>query len=119
MGKILELFSIAAYAQPIDLQPSGNFAQLGQLTIQGVIGGLVRLVLVVVALVFFFILILGGLKWITSGGDKGKVEAARNQITHALIGLAIVFVAWAIIRLLGTLFGIPDILNLEIPTLTG
>lgn len=118
MEKLLALFSRAAHAQ-IDLSPTGeDFGGLVNLTIAGVIAGLIRLVLVVVALVFFAILIFGGLQWITSGGDKANVEKARNRITHALIGLAIVFVAWAIIKLIGTLFGI-DILQLEIPTLTG
>jgi hypothetical protein len=69
----------------------------------------------VVALVFFFILILGGLKWITSGGDEKAVGAARAQITNALIGLAIIFAAWAIINLIGTIFGV-NILKLTIPT---
>jgi hypothetical protein len=34
-----------------------------------------------------FYLILGGLQWITSGGDKAGVEAAREKITAAMIGL--------------------------------
>jgi TRAP-type C4-dicarboxylate transport system permease small subunit len=72
--------------------------------------------MLVVALVFFFILILGGLKWITSEGDEKAVGAARNQITNGLIGLAIVFAAFAIIKLIGTIFGI-DITNFTVPTL--
>jgi len=111
-----ELFS--AYAQ-IDLNPTGdNFRGLADLTIGGVISGLVRLILVAVVLIFFVILVLGGIRWISSRGDKAEVENARNQITHALIGLAIIFVAWAILKLIETMFGI-NILNLDIPTLTG
>ena len=60
------------------------------------------MVLVIAAIVFFFILVMGGVRWITSGGDKGKTEAARNQITAALVGLVIVFAAWAIIQLIET-----------------
>jgi len=109
---------LSAYAQ-IDLNPTGdNFGALANLTIGGVISGLVRLILVIVVLVFFVILVLGGIRWITSRGDKAEVENARNQITHALIGLAIIFVAWAILKLIETMFGI-NILNLQIPTLTG
>jgi len=111
--------AITVYAQDtIDLTPQDDFSSLGGLTIGGVIGGLVRLLLVIVVLVFFFVLVLGGVRWITSRGDKAEVEGARNQITHALIGLVIIFVAWAIIQLVGTLFDV-NLLQLTLPTFTG
>ena len=51
-------------------------------------------------------LILGGIKWITSGGDRGKVESARGQITAGFIGLVIVFAAWAILNIIENFFGV-------------
>lgn len=103
-------------AGEINISPkTSDFQPLQNLTAQGIISGAISLVLIVVALVFFFILILGGLKWITSGGDEKAVGAARAQITNALIGLAIIFAAWAIINLIGTIFGV-NILKLSIPT---
>ena len=47
------------------------------------ISALVGLLLIISALLAFFFLILGGIQWITSGGDKAGMEAARNKITHA------------------------------------
>jgi hypothetical protein len=104
-------------ADSINLAPkSGSeFTGLTNLTASGIVSGAISLVLIVVALVFFFILIIGGLKWITSGGDEKAVGVARAQITNALIGLAIIFAAWAIINLIGTVFGV-NILKLSIPT---
>ncbi len=99
-------------------QPGSDFDPLTSLTIPSIISGLVKLAMVVVAIVFFAMLIWGGIRWITSRGDKTEVENARNQITHALIGLAIVFVAWAILTLLNSLFGV-DLFQLEIPSFTG
>ncbi|HPJ17481.1 MAG TPA: hypothetical protein PK639_04670 [Candidatus Woesebacteria bacterium] len=93
-------------AESIDISPKGNFAQLGNITANSLVSGAISLVLLVVALVFFFILVLGGLRWIMSEGDQKAVEAARGQITNALIGLAIVFSAFAIIKLIEALFGI-------------
>jgi len=112
-------FAIPAYAADINITPETNstFGGLTSLTAGGIISGAISLVLVLVALVFFFILVIGGLKWITSGGDEKKVAAARAQITNALIGLVIVFAAWAIMSLLGTVFGI-NLTNLTIPTFT-
>jgi hypothetical protein len=102
-------------ASDINLQPGGQFAQLGSLTVGGIVSGLIRLVLVVAALVFFFILVIGGIRWIASGGDKAQTENARNQITAALVGLVIVFAAWAIVQLVNTFFGI-NIFELSIPS---
>ena len=99
----------------IDLVPTGQFSNLGSITITGLVSAAVVLILVIAALVFFFMLIFGGIKYITSGGDKAQTEAARGTITAALIGLVIVFSAWAIITLINTFFAI-DILSLEIPT---
>lgn len=120
MRKIKELLpAIAVYAQEkIDLTPPGDFDPLSNLTVPGIISGLIRLVLVITALLFFANLVLGGIKWIASKGNKDEVDSARNQITHALIGLAIVFAAWAIVKLIQALFGI-NILQLDIPSLQG
>ena len=77
------------------------------------VSGLIRGALVIAAIIFFFMLVIGGIRWIASGGDKGATEAARSQITAALVGLVIVFAAWAISFLINAFFGV-DIFNLTI-----
>lgn len=103
----------------INLTPQGdNFDQLANLTFGNLLSAAVQAILVVAAVVAFFFLIIGGIKWITSGGDKGQVESARNTVTAALIGLLIVFATFAIIKLIAFFFGV-DILNLELAEITG
>lgn len=63
-------------------------------------------IIIIGGLYFFFMLTLGAIKWLSSGGDKGQVQSARDQITHALVGLVILFSAWAIAGLVETIFGI-------------
>lgn len=110
------MMSFAVLAQDkLNLTPTGDFAKLGGLTVPGIVSGFIRLALVVAALVFFFILVIGGIRWIASGGDKAQTENARNQITAALVGLVIVFAAWAILALIRTFFGV-DIFSLTLPT---
>lgn len=100
----------------INLKPTtGEFVDLGNLEVPDIISGLIRLTVVIAAIVFFFILVIGGIKWIASGGDKAQTEAARNQITAALVGLVVVFAAWAIVALINTFFGI-DIFSLSLPS---
>jgi hypothetical protein len=74
---------------------------LGQL-ISGVVGA----ALLISGILVFAYLIIGGIGWATSGGDKGKTEAARNKITAALIGLAIVAASFAVMQIIGFFFGV-------------
>lgn len=106
-------------AQQIKLDNVGpGFAKAKDLSIEGMVSGFVKILLVVAGLAFFFILVIGGIKWILSGGDKAHTEGARNQITAALVGLVIVFSAWAIIALIKSFFGV-DLLQLTIPSAFG
>lgn len=53
---------------------------------------------IVVGLISVFMVISGGLKYITSGGDSSKVGEAKNAILYAVIGLVIVGVAQVIVQ---------------------
>jgi len=102
----------------INLGPPGGFGTIpSNIDLKTIIGSGLQLLLLIAAVFFFVYLIIGGIKWIMSGGDKAKVEAARNQITHALIGLLVVFGAWIVASLIKTMFGI-DIFNPPIPSFT-
>lgn len=108
---------VAVQGTTVNLAPkSGStFASLANLQLANVISALVTGALVIASIIFFFMLVIGGIKWIASGGDKGATEGARNQITAALVGLVIVFAAWAIAGLVRAFFGGVDIFNLTLP----
>jgi hypothetical protein len=73
------------------LQNSANTGGGTIITNLGVyISNIVGIVLILASIVTFFYLAYGGLMWILSSGDKGKVEEARNRITNALVGLTLV-----------------------------
>lgn len=77
--------------------------------ISGVIG-----ILTIVAIIWaIFTLITGAISIISSGGDKGKVETAKQKITTGIVGLVIVIVALLIIELVGYFLQLPDILNIQ------
>jgi hypothetical protein len=108
--------AVAFAAEEIKLGPTDQFARLGELTVPSIVAGAIRMLLVVAALIAFIFLIMGGIKWITAGGDKERTAGAQKTLTSALVGLVIVFAAWAIIRLIETFFGI-SILTLTVPTI--
>lgn len=73
--------------------------------------------LLVVASVFFvFNFIIGGIKWITSGGDKARIEGARSSILNAVVGLVIVFSVFVILSLLESFFKI-NLLQIDVGVL--
>lgn len=70
----------------------------------------------IVAIIFFmWNFIFGGIRFINSSGDPKNVETARIQITNAFIGLAVIFSLYAILKLVGTVFGITGLDTLTIP----
>ena len=83
-----------------------------------VVRGAIQFILVVAFVLAFIFLIIGGIRWIVAGGDEKGVAGARGMITAALIGLVIVLVAYAIIRLVETFFEVTIISEgVTIPTL--
>lgn len=84
-------------AKPDDVQ----ITNIGTL-VKGAVSG----ALLIAALLVFAYLIWGGIQWITSGGDKSKTQEARDRITAALVGLAVVAAAWAVMLIIQYFFGI-------------
>lgn len=72
--------------------------------------------LVIIALFSFFYLIFGAFQYITGGGDKAHMQAARERITYAVLGLAIAAAAAAIFSVLGAVFGINIFGKIKFPT---
>lgn len=112
-----------AFAQAVDVDPcptnSNQFFKLCQLDasqIGRIINTAVVIILVIAVLVSLFYLLWGGIRWITSGGDKGKVEEARKHIVAAIIGLVIAFLAYFILTLVLGIFGL-RLDALQLPTI--
>jgi hypothetical protein len=69
-------------------------------------GRIVTVVIGLAGLVFFLMLIVGGFKFITAGGEAPKVESARKTLTVAVAGLVLIALALLIMRLLEALTGL-------------
>lgn len=78
----------------------------GYTCIWNLISNAVNFVFIVSAIIVFVLLVVAGVSWLTSAGDKTKLESAQKLITNALIGLAIIAASWAIYSLVLTFFGI-------------
>lgn len=102
-----------AFAQnqlvPTEISPVQNLVK--------VIQSVIRFILLAAFVLAFIFLIIGGIRWITAGGDEKAVAGARGMITGALIGLVIVLVAYALIRTVEIFFNVSIITgtNFNIP----
>ena len=67
-------------------------------------------------LLVFVMLVWGGIQWVTSGGDKENTQKARDRITHALMGVAIIAGAWALMKLVEFFFGISILGGFDLPS---
>lgn len=64
----------------------------------GIAQTIVNIFTLVVGVISVIMIIIGGLKYITSTGDAGKVDSAKNTILYAVVGLVIVVLAQVIVR---------------------
>ncbi len=65
-------------------------------------GDIIGIVLSFVGVLFFILIIVGGIQWMTAGGSEEKVKKAKTLITNAAIGLIIVLSAYAITNFIGS-----------------
>ncbi len=76
------------------IPPTAFAKDIGEL-----INRVLTFIFIISALLVFVYLVWGSLDWITSGGDKGKTEKARNKMVSAVVGLIIILASYAAINL--------------------
>lgn len=81
-----------------------------------IIQAVVDIFLLVGVVYFVWHFVMAGYHFISSGGDSKKIEEAKQEITYAFVGLAIVLALFAILSFVGTVFGI-SITNIRWPSL--
>ncbi len=66
----------------------------GNAAIQNVI----NLLLFAIGIIAVIVIIIGGIKYVTSDGDSSKLKGARETILYAVVGLVIALLAYSIVR---------------------
>ena len=67
-------------------------------TLPAVIGTIIGAALALVGVIFFVLIIFGGVQWMTAGGSEEKIKKARDRIVHAIIGLVIILAAYTLVN---------------------
>jgi hypothetical protein len=103
----VKVFAQGPLEDTVNINPrDAQFQNLQNLKPSNFVSATINLLLGIAGIVAFIFLLWGGLQWILAGGDKEGTEKARKKITSALIGLAIVFSAYALLFIVRALFGI-------------
>lgn len=71
-----------------------------------VFGNLVSAILGFAGITLFILLIVGGFKYITSGGDPKAVEGAKKTLTYAIGGLITLLLSYLILVLIKEITGV-------------
>ena len=75
-----------------DDQPASLFGQTGILTEVSTI------LLFVIGALSVIMIIIAGLRYVTSGGNTAAITAAKNTLLYAVIGIIVALLAYAVIR---------------------
>lgn len=99
------LHGSSALAQPLtgeDLfggtnpEDFANTAGVTNAELPVVIANIIRIILGFLGIVAVIIVLFGGFKWMTAGGNDDKVSEAKQLIIQGIIGMIIIFSAFAI-----------------------
>ncbi len=67
-------------------------------TVNTVINAVINILSWVVGIISVIMIIVGGFKYVTSGGDSSNVQSAKNTVIYALIGVVIVAISQTLVK---------------------
>jgi hypothetical protein len=74
------------------------------------ISTLIGFLTVLGSIMFVIYFVVGAFEWITSGGDKGKLEKARSRMLYGTLGMILIIASYSLLGLFSSVIGI-DFLN--------
>jgi hypothetical protein len=77
---------------------SGSAGCAGDSSLDGIIATVINIMSMVVGVIAVIMIIIGGIKYVTSSGDSNNVNSAKNTILYAIVGLVVVALAQVIVR---------------------
>lgn len=86
--------------------------------IQQVFSSVVSVVVGLAFIAMLFLLITGGFKYLTSGGEPKALQNAHQTVTWALLGIFFMAVAWLLLQLIHAFTGI-DVTIFNVKALCG
>ena len=106
MKKVLSQAYKLAYLAPLAMAARANaqvsidfptnFAGFSSQDVKVTIQNIVRIIVGFLGIIVIIIILAGGFKWLTSGGNEDKIAEAKKLISAGVVGLVVVLAAYAI-----------------------
>ena len=84
-----------------------KWKEFGEKGIGGLISVLLDWVFMIAGVLVFLFLLWGGIQYIFSQGNPKEVQNAQRRMTYAIIGLAVLILAFLVLQAIQTWTGIP------------
>lgn len=94
---ILQSVAVFKGADPCNDSSLATSLRCGQ-TLSGNLGRIINLSLFIIGMTAVIIILFQGFRYVLSKGDPKAVEAAKNGIVYASIGLVVSLLAWGLVR---------------------
>ena len=108
---IISAYFLASLITPVYAAP-GDPATISEVV--SVLERIIGLLAPAAGIAFFFMMLVGGFKFLSSGGDPKAAGAARTTLTFAIIGIILVVASWLILKLIADLTGV-DVTTVNLP----
>ncbi len=82
--------------------------------LEGVFTNLVSTLVAIGAFGLLIMLLLGGFKYLTSGGDQKAAEGAKNTLSYAIGGFLLLAGSYLILKIIEKITGVTDITQFKI-----
>lgn len=97
---LMAVFAVGSFAlaqTEVDVIPeAAEDIGLGEANPEDIVVSIINWILGILALIAVIMILVGGFKWMTAGGNEEKVEGAKKLLIAAVIGLVIILAAWGI-----------------------
>lgn len=105
MTKLLADVGFSQITTPGGYQPQGGIDGATG-AVEKLISNVLVVLTVVAGISFTLYFLLGGLNWITAGGDKGKIDKAKDMMTGGATGIIVITVSYSIVWIVGKALGL-------------
>ena len=93
-------------APGVDINAPKSIPSGGTETLGTALSGFLTILIIIAIVLCLISLVRAGIQLASSSGDKTKVASARSRLTWSIIGLIVVMLAFFIVNILGTFFGV-------------
>ena len=117
VSKILAPIALVFFATPAYAATCGNAGEPACIgNVITILQKIIGLLAPAAGIAFFIMLIVGGYKFLTYGGDPKAAGGARTTLTFAVLGIILVIASWLILQIIAEVTGVDvTVVNLPIP----